>query len=84
MEAARARLNYQMALAECSQMKQALEQQKQQLEVLRSVVSNVESTCLGDRISNTARVIIFYGKYSVCENMFSGLLLHGSRFMYCF
>lgn len=40
MEAARARLNYQMALAECNQMKQALEQQKQQLEVFRKMSAN--------------------------------------------
>lgn len=50
MEAARARLNYQMALGECNQMKQALEQQKQQLEVFRSVCRDVQNTCLVDRI----------------------------------
>jgi len=51
MEAARARLNYQMALAECNQMKQAIEQQKQQIEVFRSVFRDAQNACLIDRIS---------------------------------
>lgn len=50
LEAARIRLNHQMALAECNQLKEELERQKQQMETMRKI------TCHGQQKQGTNEI----------------------------